>query len=56
LEKRFPTQELLNVTKVIYSQYLLTPKVETIFPRHMACCNLGLGLATKVRAYKGTGQ
>jgi len=28
LEKCFPMQELLNVTRVIYSQYWFIPKVE----------------------------
>jgi hypothetical protein len=31
------------VTKVIYPKYWLTPKVEVIFPRHMAIKQLHFG-------------
>jgi len=43
LEKCFPMQELLNVTKVIYSQYWLIPKAEITFLGHMAIMQAHFG-------------
>jgi hypothetical protein len=43
LEKCFPMQELLNVTRVVYSQYWLILKVEITFPRHMAIMQAHFG-------------
>jgi hypothetical protein len=35
-ERHFPTQELLNGNKIIYSQYSLAPKTKTAVLQHLA--------------------
>jgi hypothetical protein len=42
-ERRFPTQDLLNATRIIYPQYWLVLEVETTFLGHMAIIQTHFG-------------
>jgi hypothetical protein len=35
VDKCFPTQELMNVTRIIYPQYWMAPDIEATFPIHL---------------------